>query len=231
VQRGIGLCGFILIVSCWLTIAAMAGQGAPQGLKPDEYDGVALIYNQELSALGNRALFPICIGMPSGMPTDPLVRYLRKGGFEISDEAVCEPAMAPGGQHHPKDYSHGLRIFIDKLQRDSAGVISMRVQADDLTVRPGEHFAQTLRRGTYQLKQDQAGKWQIASYAKEYDSADEKGQDKQASTPLTEPSPVVSQGLSFEASESLPWPVTMSAGERTGRAVPAAPGGGMTRHP
>ncbi|HJX95641.1 MAG TPA: hypothetical protein VJ324_08495 [Candidatus Acidoferrum sp.] len=107
----------------------------------------------------------------------------------------------------------------------------MRVQADDLTVRPGEHFAQTLRRGTYQLKQDQAGKWQIASYAKEYDSADEKGQDKQASTPLTEPSPVVSQGLSFEASESLPWPVTMSAGERTGRAVPAAPGGGMTRHP
>ena len=189
-QRRIGLCGFILIGSCWLTIPAMDGQGASQGLKPNEYDGVALIYNQEISALGNRALFPICIGMPSGMPTEPLVRYLRKGGFEISDEAVCQPAMAPGGQHHPKDYSHGLRIFIDKLQRDSAGVISMHVQADDLTVRPGEHFAQTLRRGTYQLKQDQAGKWQITNYTKEYDSEDEKGQHKcncaQASTAMTQ---------------------------------------------
>lgn len=180
VQRGIALCGFILTVSCCLTIAAMApgGQGAPQGLKPDEYDGVALIYNQELSALGNRALLPICIGMPTGIPTEPLVRYLRNGGFEISDEAVCEPAMAPGGQHHPKDYSHGLRIFIDELQRGSAGVMSMRVQADDLTVRPGEHLAQTLRRGTYQVKQDQAGKWEIANYTKEYDSADGEGKNK-----------------------------------------------------
>ena len=158
-------------------MAVMAGQDALQGLKPDEYNSVALIYNQELSALGNRALFPICIGMPSGMPTEPLVRYLRKGGFEISGEVVCEPAMAPGGQHHPKDYSHGLRIFIDKLQRDSPGVIKMRVQADDLTVRPGKHSALMLRRGTYLLKQDKAGKWQIAGYTREYDSADEKGQD------------------------------------------------------
>jgi len=175
VQRGIGLCGFILIVSCWLSTAAMAGQGAPQGLKPDEYDGVALIYNQELSALGKRALFPICIGMPSGMPTKPLVRYLRRGGFEISDEAVCEPAMVPGGQHHPKDYPHGLRIFIDKFQREAGGVISMRVEAGDLTVRPGEHLAQLLRRGTYRLEKNEGGKWQIVGYTKEYDSADEKG--------------------------------------------------------
>lgn len=171
-QRGIGLCELILMVSCCLTAAPIAGQGAPQGLKPDEYDSVALIYNQELSALGNRALFPICIGMPSGMPTKPLVQYLRRGGFDVSDEAVCEPATAPRGQHHPKDYPHGLRIFIDKFQRDSAGVISMRVQADDLTVRPGEHLAKMLRRGTYQLKQDQGGKWQIAGYTKEYDSTD-----------------------------------------------------------
>jgi len=177
VQRGIALCRFILTMSC-VTIAAIASaRDAAQSLQPGEYDGVALIYNQELSALGNRALFPICIGMPSGMPTEPLVRYLRKGGFEISDESVCEPAMAPGGQDHPKDYSHGLRIFIDKLQRDSAGGMSMRVQADDLTVRPGVHFAQTLRCGTYQLKQNEAGKWRITSYTKEYDSEDEKAQD------------------------------------------------------
>jgi hypothetical protein len=99
VQRGIAFWRFVLTVSCCLTIAAMAsgGQGGPQGLKPDEYDGVALVYNQELSALGKRALFPICIEMPSGTRTEQLLQYLRKAGFEISDESVCEPAMASGG--------------------------------------------------------------------------------------------------------------------------------------
>jgi hypothetical protein len=174
-----------------LTTTIASPKSGPQGLQPDEYGGVALIYNYELSALGNRALFPICIGMLSEMPTEPLVRYLRKGGYEISDAVVCEPAMAPRAQHHPKDYPHGLRIFIDKLQHDLDGVISMRVQADDLTLRPGEHVSGgMLRRGTYQLKQDQAGKWQVANYTKEYDSEDEKGQDKcncaHASTPLKE---------------------------------------------
>jgi hypothetical protein len=189
VQRGVGLCRLILTMSC-LTFAAMASaRSAPKGIQPGVYDGVALIYNQELSALGKRALFPICIEMPSGIPTEPLLQYMRKAGFEVSDESVCEPATAPGGQHHPRDYPHGLRIFIDKVQREPGGVISMHVETDDLTLRPGEHLAQTLRRGTYQLKQDEAGKWQVAGYKKEYDSADE-GQDKcncsQASTTLAD---------------------------------------------
>lgn len=179
-RRGIALHGFVLAVGCCLTIAGMPSgvQGTPQGLQPDEYDIVALIYNQELSALGNRALFPICIGMPSGINTEPLIRYLRKNGFEISDEFVCEPAMLPGGQHHPKDYPHGLRIFIDKVQHDADGVITMHVETDDLTLRPGEHLAQILRRGSYELKQNETGRWQVAGYKKEYDSAEEKGPDR-----------------------------------------------------
>ncbi len=51
----------------------------------------------------------------------------------------------------------------------------MRVRADDLTLRPGVHVVQMLRRGTYQFKQDQAGEWKITDYKKEYDSADDKG--------------------------------------------------------
>lgn len=177
-QRGTALGGFILAMS-FLTIAAIASvPSAARSLQLSEYNGVALIYNQEMSALGNRALFPICIGMPSGMPAGPLVRYLRNRGFEISDESLCEPAMAFGGQHHPKDYPHGLRIFIDKIQRGPAGVLSMRITSDDLTLRPGEHLAQTLRRGTYLLKQNEAGTWHIVDYKKEYDSADHKGNGK-----------------------------------------------------
>jgi hypothetical protein len=169
-----------------MSVPQASAQTSPQRLRPDEYDSVALIYNYELSALGNRALFPICIDMPSGIPIKPLLQYLRRGGFEVSDPSLCEPAMAPGGQHHPKDYSHGLRIFIDKPQRDSGGLVSMHVETGDLTVRPGEHFALTLRRGTYHFKQNEARERQITEYAKEYDSKDEKGQDNcncaQAST-------------------------------------------------
>jgi hypothetical protein len=91
---------------------------------------------------------------------------------------VCEPATVPGGQRHPKDYPHGLRIFIDKVQHDPGGVIGMHVQTDDLTLRPGEHLAQTLRRGTYLLEQNKAGTWQISDYKKEYDSVDDKGDGK-----------------------------------------------------
>ncbi len=154
-----------------------ATAGAPEGLRQEEYACVALIYNYELLALGERALYPICIDMPSGIPTKPLLQYLRRGGFEVSDPSLCEPAMAPGGQHHPKDYPHGLRIFIDKPQRNSGGLVSMHVETADLTLRPGGHFARTLRRGTYHFKQDEAREWKITAYTKEYDSKDEKGRD------------------------------------------------------
>lgn len=177
-QRRFALSKLILAIS-YATVAAIASApSVAQSLQPSEYDGVALIYNQELSALGNRALFPICIGMPKGMSTEPIVRHLRKGGFEVSKESVCEPAMLPGGQHHPKDYPHGLRIFIDKVQHEPGGVIGMHVQTDDLTLRPGEHLAQTLRRGTYLLEKNKAGTWQISDYKKEYDSVDDKGDGK-----------------------------------------------------
>jgi len=177
VQRRIALFGLILTISGLTNEAMESAPGAPAGLRPDEYPSVALIYNYELSALGERALFPIWIDMPSGIPIKPLIQYLRRGGFEVSDPSLCEPAMAPGGQHHPKDYSHGLRIFIDKPQRDPGGLVSMQVETDDLTVRPGEHLARTLKRGTHHFRQNEAREWKITDYTKEYDSKDEKGQD------------------------------------------------------
>jgi hypothetical protein len=174
--RLVGLCRWILALSSLTNITMAFAQGSPQRLQPDEYSAVALIYNHELSALGNRALFPICIGVPSDTPPKALFEYLLRGGFEVSQASVCEPAMALGGQHRPKDYPHGLRIFVDKPQHDSQGLVSMRVVSDDLTLRPGEHLGVMLRRGTYHFKKNEAGEWQIADYTKEYDSKDEKAQ-------------------------------------------------------
>ena len=95
-RRRIALFGLMLTMSGLMNVAMASAHGVSQGLRPDEYDSVALIYNQELSGLGNRALYPICIDMASGVPTKPLLHYLRRGGFEVSDPSVCEPAMAPG---------------------------------------------------------------------------------------------------------------------------------------
>ncbi len=177
--------GLMLLAVSLACVATAPAQSASEKLRPDEYAAVALIYNAELAALGKRALYPICIGVTSGTPIKPLIQYLHRGGYEVSDPSLCEPAMLPGGQHHPKDYTHGLRIFINEPQRDAGGLVSIHVQTDDLTVRPGDHFALTLRRGTYHLKQTEKGEWQISSYTKEYDSADEK----QASSKVAESAP------------------------------------------
>ena len=173
-RQRIALFGLIVMMSSLSSGAMASAQGTPQSVRPDEYASVALIYNQEFSALGNKALYPICIDVAYGRRTKPLLQYLRKAGFAVSDLSVCEPATARGGQHHPKDYAHGLRIFIDKLQRNQEGYISMHVVTEDLTVRPGEDLATTLRRGTYHLKQNEAQEWRITGYAKEYDFRDKK---------------------------------------------------------
>jgi len=162
--------------------ARASAQGGSRKLQPAEYDTVALIYNQELSALGGRALYPICVGLPTDTPTRPLLEYLRRGGYAVSELSVCEPSAGPAGSH-PKDYPHGLRIFIDKLQRAPGGQVNILVEATDLTLRPGEHFGSPLRRGTYHFKQSEKGEWQVSSYTKEYDSKDEKQGDCKAAEP------------------------------------------------
>jgi hypothetical protein len=149
-------------------------QGQQGGLRPDEYDPVGLIYDDVLSVLGDRALYPVCIDVRTDTPVHQLLRYLRKHGRAVSDPSLCEPAMRPNGQHHPRDYSHGLRIFVDRPQRYPGSQIDIHVDVGDLTVRPGEDLALELRRGTYHLRRDENREWQIVGYTKEYDSNDEK---------------------------------------------------------
>ena len=146
-------------------------------LRSDEYAAVALIYNDEVSALGRRALFPICILLPASVSEKPLLKYLQGSGYAASDSSLCNPAMATDGQHHPiKDYPHGLLISLGAPQRDQNGLINLQVQADDLTLRPGEHFATMLRKGIYHLRLDDREEWQIVGYTKDYDSADDDHQ-------------------------------------------------------
>jgi hypothetical protein len=159
VQLRIAFFGLILTTTSLMNVAMACAQSTPLHFGPDEYASVSINYIYELSALGERALLPICIDMPSGIPTKPLLQYLRRSGFEVSDPSLRETAMVPGGQHHPNDCPHGLRVFIDKHQRNSGGLVSMHLETADLTLRPGEHLTRTLRRGTYHFKQNEARVW------------------------------------------------------------------------
>ena len=173
-HRGAVLCS-VLLVAVVARGARTPAQGASEGLRANEYDTVALIFDEELAALGKRALYPICISTTSDTPLKPLLRYLRRGGYPVSNLSLCEPNT---GKHpnHPSDYSHGMRILIDRPQRHSGGLVDLHVQTDDLTVRPGDHLALTLRRGTYHFRRSEEGEWQIVGYTREYEFKDEEKQ-------------------------------------------------------
>ncbi len=173
-KRPLRFSGWILAISALAVCATASAQDAPQRLRPDEFNAVALIYNSELSALGERALYPICIDTLVGVPVRPLLQYLRKYGFQVSDPSICEPGIGRGGHYHPKDWPHGLRISIEKLPPNAEGLLSIRAAAGDLTIRPGVHFGTLLRSGTYHFKRSETQDWEIAGYTKDYDWKDEK---------------------------------------------------------
>lgn len=158
----------LLLAAITATLSQVADS---RQLRLDEYEIAALIYDSEIEALGDRALYPTCIALPSGVPTQPLLKYLQRGGYQVSGPELCDPASSSGGQHHPRDYPHGLRIFISNPQDGQNGLLRVKVESGDLTLRPGRHFVSLLRRGTYNFKREN-GEFKIVGYTKEFDSKD-----------------------------------------------------------
>ena len=159
--------GLVLLISAFV-ISVASGQGAQEALRSDEYYAVAAVYNDELSALGERALYPICVVPPAGTRTDSLVHYLLRHGFTASDPKVCNPSPGSG------DFPHGMEIRIQELRRDPGGEIDMQVAVGDNTIHYGVHVAMILRQGTYHLRKDENGSWQIVRYTKDYDIRDKE---------------------------------------------------------
>lgn len=166
------------LVGVVLTFVPFASAQKPEDwLSSDEYDSVAVIYNAEIGALGERALYPICIGTPIGTSSRAITRYLRKYGFNVSDERVCNPPLSHG------DFPHGLVIEILKVVHGSAGELDMEVMSGDNTIHVGVHFAEALRKGTYHLKRNQEGQWEVIGYTKEFDYRDAKPEQQECDTP------------------------------------------------
>lgn len=159
--------GLVSLFLASLVVAAQTGQP----LKQDEYAVVGFIYNDEISALGERALYPIYIQLPADANVKPLVRYLRRYGYPISDPSVCLPGLGS------RDYPHGLHIQLLQPQRHSDGTIDVEVRVGDLTLRPGIHFATFLREGAYHFKLNHSGEWQMIGYTKKYGLTDSEARN------------------------------------------------------
>lgn len=153
-------------------------------LQPDEFNTIALIYNNELETLEERAFYPICLSMPSGNSTKALLRYLHRYGFALYDSHICNPSFRNG------DSPHGMEIEIRKLQHGSKGQLDVETILGDNTIHVGEHFATLLRHGTYHFKQNSEGEWKIAGYTKTFDYRDTK---EDPCVPHAPASPVTSE--------------------------------------
>ncbi len=168
--RNVAVC----LVSVLLSTLFARTQESPGLIRPEEFEAIGLIHDDQMARLGNRALFPVCLSLPAATPPEPLGEYLRSTGRGILDPWICQPAMSPSPAERTRDYPHGLRIFIHGVDRYANGQISIRVQADDLTLRPGRDLGSMLTQGVYHLEKNQHGEWQIISYTKEFDSEDYK---------------------------------------------------------
>jgi hypothetical protein len=184
-MRQLVILTLLWVVAACPSIAAADRENSAKGLKPDEYSAAALIYNNELSVLGSRALYPICV-TASGVPDKPLIRYLQQHldqpEYQVSEFSLCVPR-----QPHPKNYPHGLVIDIGQPQRESERMLNIHVHAGDATLHVGVHFATLLREGTYHLKRDDKGEWQIVGYTKKYNFADEEHPSGDCGGPASEP--------------------------------------------
>ncbi len=168
--RSVAVCLVSLLLG---TLFALAQESSGL-IRPEEYEAIGLVHDDAVVALGNRALFPVCISVPADTPAQPLAQYLRESGRAVLDPWICEPATSDSPEERTRDYPHGLRILVHGVDRYADGQISIRVQADDLTLRPGRDLGSILTKGAYRLKRDDKGAWQIVSYTKEFDSEDYK---------------------------------------------------------
>jgi hypothetical protein len=84
-----------------------------------------------------------------------VVSKLREGGLAVHPHEWCN--------HGPR----GFRFSVGApIKRAVDGVYEVVVDVGDLTIRPGEHFATTLREGTYRVKLEKGSQPEMISYQK-----------------------------------------------------------------
>lgn len=133
-----------------------SAQAVQEKSQSAEYGAVLLVCRAELHAVSGRVISPLCVSVPpDGGTPESLLSYLPLHGIAVDKMSACYPRG---------ELSRGLEIRLRQLKRSPEGQLEMTVETGDLTFRPGIHFAEALRFGTYRRKQNEACKWTILNY-------------------------------------------------------------------
>lgn len=125
-------------------------------LQPSEYRAFALICKQELSALGEKMVRPICVQVPPSKGTPKsLIKYLRSMNIPVRDGRACYP---------PGQLPLGSEIRIWEIKRGPGKQLAIKVETGNLTPEPGAHVGDLLRLGTYRLTKSDKQAWSIDRY-------------------------------------------------------------------
>jgi hypothetical protein len=144
--------GGLIASSC----AAVGWAQEVERLRPEEYPAVALVVRVESVALGPGIPQPVCVSVTQfGAPPGALMRFLGRAGLAVSPKDACYP---------PGRYPRGSMIFVQHIAREGTGRLRLSVLTTDDTLGPEDHFAKTLRFGTYEFRRGYKEKWNLVSY-------------------------------------------------------------------
>lgn len=154
-QRSISkLATFLLVILAFHKVALSKQEAAGDG---SNYQERAILFaiQQEVRAsdLGHKR--DLCLALGGGLDSQEsrYISNLRRSGLLVHGNDWC--AQGP----------RGTRIaVIGPVTKTSPTEYQIVVQVDDLSLHPGEHFATTLKRGTYTIRSEQNAKSQLVSY-------------------------------------------------------------------
>ncbi len=154
------------LVFCVAMCANSTPRDDGQALAAKDFRILGLVYENELAALGERAVFPICMTTPHEVPEDAVIEYLRSNNYRVSPRKICAPSLDTG------DFPHGLRIDVMHIVYLPDGSLRADVSSNDNAIHYGVHLAESLRKGTYTFARDTGDKWRVSQYTKLFDYQD-----------------------------------------------------------
>jgi hypothetical protein len=140
-----------LIVFPRLQVASAKDSAAVSGLEEVVVFGV----QQEAKASDVKSRRDVCIGFGHGLAVDEraVISEVKRGGLKVHSSEWCVAR------------ARGLNIdVVAPINEVSAGTFELTIQVRDPSIKPGEHFATLLKRGTYIIRWKKGTDPQLVSY-------------------------------------------------------------------
>lgn len=148
--------GFVIrSIACMLMILAYQQLAVPDQKLSVVERVIEFSVQQEIKASNLAAHRDLCVGFGYGLIVDEgaIISSLKRKGTHIHENDWCNQGP------------RGIAIdILSPIHETSPGTYEVNVQIADLSLRPGEHFATLLKRGTYVVRCVESSEPQIVSY-------------------------------------------------------------------